>query len=63
MARAVGLAQRWLVAFHAFHVTFPLGGDNVHFYYHEHLDNVWEHGGHTAHHHLDVRVRTVPAWP
>jgi hypothetical protein len=32
----------------AFHVTFCLDVDNVHFYYHEHLDSSWEPGGHTS---------------
>jgi hypothetical protein len=32
----------------AFHVTFCLGVDRVHFYFHEAADGVWEPGGHTS---------------
>jgi hypothetical protein len=32
----------------AFHVTFCLGLDRVHFYYHEAAEAVWEAGGHTS---------------
>jgi hypothetical protein len=32
----------------AFHVTFCLGVDRVHFYFHEVSDGVWEPGGHTS---------------
>jgi hypothetical protein len=32
----------------AFHVTFCLGVDRVHFYYHELAEGVWEPGGHTS---------------
>jgi len=32
----------------AFHVTFGLGVDRVHFYYHEVADGLWEPGGHTS---------------
>lgn len=32
----------------AFHVTFQLGLERIHFYYHEYLDNEWEPGGHTS---------------
>lgn len=32
----------------AFHVTFCLGVDRVHFYYHERAEGVWEPGGHTS---------------
>ena len=31
-----------------FHVTFLIGSQNVHFYYHEIGDNLWEPGGHTS---------------
>ena len=34
--------------FAAFHVTFELGPDNVHFYYHELSESEWEAGGHTS---------------
>lgn len=45
----------------AFHVTFLLDVDNVHFYYHEYGDGVWEAGGHTssaeiARHDVDPRA-------
>lgn len=39
---------RQFVEVSAFHVTFMLDFDNVHFYYHEHGENVWEPGGHTS---------------
>jgi hypothetical protein len=32
----------------AFHVTFQLGTDRLHFYYHERAEDVWEPGGHTS---------------
>jgi hypothetical protein len=32
----------------AFHVTFCLGLDRVHFYYHEAGEGAWEPGGHTS---------------
>jgi hypothetical protein len=32
----------------AFHVTFLIGFDHVHFYFHERDENVWEPGGHTS---------------
>src|SRR4051794_26920582 len=32
----------------AFHVTFVVGRDNVHFYYHESGDRDWSPGGHTT---------------
>jgi hypothetical protein len=32
----------------AFHVTFRLGIDRIHFYYHEADEQVWEPGGHTS---------------
>ncbi len=40
--------KRCLVELAAFHVTFEIDRDNVHFYYHERLDNEWEAGGHTS---------------
>ncbi len=36
------------VGFCAFHITFQLDVDNVHFYFHEQAENVWEPGGHTS---------------
>jgi hypothetical protein len=39
---------RILVELSAFHVTFAVRGENVHFYYHELLDNEWEPAGHTS---------------
>lgn len=32
----------------AFHVTFCLGVDRVHFYFHEVAEGIWEPGGHTS---------------
>src|SRR5262249_23147805 len=40
--------RRFLVEVSEFHVTLARGGENIHFYYHEHLDNTWEPGGHTS---------------
>lgn len=37
-----------LVEVDTFHVTFLIGFDHVHFYYHEVLDNDWSPGGHTS---------------
>jgi hypothetical protein len=37
-----------LLCFSAFHITFEIFADNVHFYYHERNDNEWEPGGHTS---------------
>jgi hypothetical protein len=37
-----------LVEVNAFHVTFPIGLDNLHFYYHEAGEGVCEPGGHTS---------------
>jgi hypothetical protein len=31
-----------------FHVTFRLGLDHIHFYYHEYRDNEWHPGGRTS---------------
>ena len=31
-----------------FHVTFHLGPEHVHFYYHEYLENEWQRGGRTS---------------
>jgi hypothetical protein len=41
-------AVRYFVELTEFHVTFLVGTDHVHFYYHETLDNVWRPGGHTS---------------
>ena len=32
----------------AFHVTFVLGADSLHFYYHDAAEGAWEPGGHTS---------------
>jgi hypothetical protein len=40
--------ERLLVELDAFHVTFVLGGEHLHFYYHEQQDNEWEPAGHTS---------------
>jgi hypothetical protein len=37
-----------LVALSAFHVAFEVGGERLHFYYHERLENEWEPGGRTS---------------
>lgn len=39
---------RELLDVSAFHVTFQLDVDRVHFYFHEVGDHVWEPGGHTS---------------
>jgi hypothetical protein len=39
---------RFLVELTEFHVTFEIGFDNVHFYYHETSDYAWAPGGHTS---------------
>lgn len=31
-----------------FHITLKGGGHNLHFYYHERSENVWQQGGHTS---------------
>ncbi len=46
--RAARTAGRERVDLCAFHVTFCLGVDRVHFYYHERAEGVWEPGGHTS---------------
>jgi hypothetical protein len=45
---AAGGARRERLDVCAFHVTFCLGVDRVHFYYHEAAEGVWEPGGHTS---------------
>jgi hypothetical protein len=37
-----------LIELSTFHVTFEIGLENIHFYYHERLENEWEPGGHTS---------------
>jgi hypothetical protein len=39
---------RFLVELTEFHVTFAIGNQRVHFYYHEAGDHIWEPGGHTS---------------
>src|SRR5438874_13480322 len=39
---------RFLVELTEFHVTFYRGGEHLHFYYHELLDNHWQPAGHTS---------------
>jgi len=39
---------RWLVELTEFHVTFQLGLEHVHFYYHEQGENAWRPAGHTS---------------
>src|SRR5262249_60227047 len=41
-------AVRFVVELTEFHVTLPFGHDNIHFYYHERLENEWSPGGHTS---------------
>ena len=43
-----GAGERERVDACAFHVTFCLGVDRVHFYFHECDEGVWEPGGHTS---------------
>jgi hypothetical protein len=40
--------RRFLVELSEFHVTFLLGFEHVHFYYHERSDNDWMPEGHTS---------------
>jgi hypothetical protein len=39
---------RFLVEVTEFHVTFLLGGEHLHFYYHEQTDHTWVPAGHTS---------------
>jgi hypothetical protein len=39
---------RFLVELTEFHVTFYRGGEHLHFYYHELLDEQWQAAGHTS---------------
>jgi hypothetical protein len=50
---------RFLVELTEFHVTMPRGGENFHFYYHEHGENEWQPGGHTS----AVEIRRVGCDP
>jgi hypothetical protein len=43
-----GAALRERLDIAAFHVTFRLGVDRIHFYFHEVAEGVWEPGGHTS---------------
>src|SRR5262249_33430313 len=45
---AAGKAKRERLDICAFHVTFCLGVDRLHFYYHERAEGIWEPGGHTS---------------
>jgi hypothetical protein len=45
---AAGAAASERLDICAFHVTFCLGVDRVHFYFHEAAEGVWEPGGHTS---------------
>jgi hypothetical protein len=38
----------YLVELTEFHLTFVRAGEHLHFYYHEHGDNLWHPGGHTS---------------
>jgi hypothetical protein len=41
-------AARQLVEVSTFHITFEIGRENIHFYYHERSDNEWAPAGHTS---------------
>jgi hypothetical protein len=41
-------ALRFLVELTEFHVTFPIGRQHIHFYYHEYHEKEWQRGGHTS---------------
>jgi hypothetical protein len=43
-----GRAPRFLVELTEFHVTLVRAGENLHFYYHEYLENDWHPEGHTS---------------
>ena len=43
-----GGRPRYLIELTEFHVTFLIGHDNVHFYYHERRENDWAPAGHTS---------------
>src|SRR5262249_15427319 len=55
-----GRRPRFLVELTEFHVTFELGGEHLHFYYHERAENEWEPGGNTSHAELR-RLGLAPA--
>ena len=58
--RTAGVVGRERLDVAAFHVTFCLGVDRVHFYFHEVAEGVWEPGGHTSA--LEIRrYRREPA--
>jgi hypothetical protein len=52
--------RRYLVEVTEFHVTFAIGIEHLHFYYHEHCDNDWKPAGHTSAGELR-RLGLVPA--
>lgn len=41
-------SARFVVEMTEFHVTFLVGIDHVHFYYHETRENAWQPAGHTS---------------
>jgi hypothetical protein len=43
-----GGSVRFVVELTEFHVTFRVGFEHVHYYYHERQENEWEPGGHTS---------------
>jgi hypothetical protein len=49
---------RFLVEVTEFHVTFLLGGEHLHFYYHEHADHEWVPAGHTSANEIRLWVAT-----
>jgi hypothetical protein len=52
--------HRYLVEVTEFHVTFLIGIDHLHFYYHERWHNDWKPAGHTSGGEL-LRLGLVPA--
>ncbi len=41
-------SRQELIEVSAFHVTFQVAVDHIHFYYHETMSGAWEPGGHTS---------------
>jgi hypothetical protein len=46
--QAAGPTSIPLVEVAAFHITFRLEGEHIHFYYHEHGERTWAPGGYTS---------------
>ena len=47
-ATRAGRARQRPVEVSSFHITFMFGADNLHFYYHEQAEGIWEPGGYTS---------------